>query len=535
MRMGCFAAGLMGVAGGLVGVGGVLAGSASAQVGGWELRQFSNMGPGSMVGGVSGTVAQSLFDSGVGELGFTDAATGLVKRARLKSYFLNGDIPDQEQFPDLIDSRWPRHFTALEECSVSFEFDDCDDDGRSDDIQLRCIQPTIGSDGLPDWTNTTRTILMIRDVRDGCDYVMIPTANGGRTGAIVYLDAYPADITRTAFKAQRFAITASGIAAVGNPVVLANVNMSGAQGAICSADMKRRADGSGLLCGTTTHFRVAGGGSTCTGAGACITTVASTLHLAPGAIRVTSTRTGVEQVPDMPAGAWPIGTRVVLDGTQVRVLMACRGVDAAGVGSLTAYQYVSSMPDVALLDIVKGPRGTMANVQSNPIYVDKGNRGNNPLHTNNDLISSITMGVTGLIDPQGHEAMARVIWVNPINDPPTISFISSGEGVGACFGCTAVDVADGQNVPGSSFAGIGAPMASGNGLPLVGGVYVPDWWHGSVGCPSDFNQDGGVDGADVEAFFQAWEAGDAAADLNQDGGVDGGDVDSFFGYWEAGC
>ena len=54
-------------------------------------------------------------------------------------------------------------------------------------------------------------------------------------------------------------------------------------------------------------------------------------------------------------------------------------------------------------------------------------------------------------------------------------------------------------------------------------------------CPSDFNCDGGVDGADIGAFFEAWEAGDSTGDLNQDGGVDGSDVDSFFERWEAGC
>jgi hypothetical protein len=32
---------------------------------------------------------------------------------------------------------------------------------------------------------------------------------------------------------------------------------------------------------------------------------------------------------------------------------------------------------------------------------------------------------------------------------------------------------------------------------------IPD----SCQCPADFNQDGGVDGGDVEAFFLAWEAG----------------------------
>ncbi|MCX5689004.1 MAG: hypothetical protein NTV94_04325 [Planctomycetota bacterium] len=54
-------------------------------------------------------------------------------------------------------------------------------------------------------------------------------------------------------------------------------------------------------------------------------------------------------------------------------------------------------------------------------------------------------------------------------------------------------------------------------------------------CSGDFNQDGGVDGADVDAFFEAWEAGDSAADINEDGGVDGGDVGTFFARWEAGC
>ena len=53
-------------------------------------------------------------------------------------------------------------------------------------------------------------------------------------------------------------------------------------------------------------------------------------------------------------------------------------------------------------------------------------------------------------------------------------------------------------------------------------------------CPADFNQDGGVDGQDLEAFFVVWEEGDSHADVNIDGGVDGGDVESFFAAWEAG-
>jgi hypothetical protein len=55
------------------------------------------------------------------------------------------------------------------------------------------------------------------------------------------------------------------------------------------------------------------------------------------------------------------------------------------------------------------------------------------------------------------------------------------------------------------------------------------------GCLADFNQDGGVDGGDVQAFFIAWEAGDPIADVNFDGGIDGGDIQTFFIAWEAGC
>lgn len=53
-------------------------------------------------------------------------------------------------------------------------------------------------------------------------------------------------------------------------------------------------------------------------------------------------------------------------------------------------------------------------------------------------------------------------------------------------------------------------------------------------CYADVNNDGGIDGADVEAFFNLWEAGDPVADLNNDGGIDGADVETFFEYWEGG-
>jgi GH15 family glucan-1,4-alpha-glucosidase len=53
-------------------------------------------------------------------------------------------------------------------------------------------------------------------------------------------------------------------------------------------------------------------------------------------------------------------------------------------------------------------------------------------------------------------------------------------------------------------------------------------------CPADFDNDGGVTGADVEAFFASFESGDPCADTDLDGGVTGADVEAFFATFEAG-
>jgi hypothetical protein len=65
-------------------------------------------------------------------------------------------------------------------------------------------------------------------------------------------------------------------------------------------------------------------------------------------------------------------------------------------------------------------------------------------------------------------------------------------------------------------------------------LYVGNVTPAGAPCPADYNQDGGVDGADIESFFVDWEAGATAADVNFDGGIDGGDIEAFFVAWEAG-
>ncbi len=53
-------------------------------------------------------------------------------------------------------------------------------------------------------------------------------------------------------------------------------------------------------------------------------------------------------------------------------------------------------------------------------------------------------------------------------------------------------------------------------------------------CAADFDQDGGVTGGDIAAFFAQYEAGAACADVDLDGGITGGDVAAFFTLFEAG-
>ncbi len=58
-----------------------------------------------------------------------------------------------------------------------------------------------------------------------------------------------------------------------------------------------------------------------------------------------------------------------------------------------------------------------------------------------------------------------------------------------------------------------------------------------TGCPTcaaDFDANGGIDGADLAAFFTDYEAGAECADVDQNGGIDGGDIAAFFTAYEAG-
>jgi hypothetical protein len=70
---------------------------------------------------------------------------------------------------------------------------------------------------------------------------------------------------------------------------------------------------------------------------------------------------------------------------------------------------------------------------------------------------------------------------------------------------------------------------------LLGLVWIPDGGGSDCPrCPADYDQDGGVTGGDLAAFFADYENGAPCADVDQDGGITGGDLGVFFQFFEAG-
>jgi len=70
--------------------------------------------------------------------------------------------------------------------------------------------------------------------------------------------------------------------------------------------------------------------------------------------------------------------------------------------------------------------------------------------------------------------------------------------------------------------------------PILGYAAKLDISVGCPDCPADYDQDGGVTGSDISAFFSDFERGLPCADIDLDGGITGGDVGAFFINFEAG-
>ncbi|MCX5691819.1 MAG: hypothetical protein NTV94_18835, partial [Planctomycetota bacterium] len=129
---------------------------------------------------------------------------------------------------------------------------------------------------------------------------------------------------------------------------------------------------------------------------------------------------------------------------------------------------------------------------------------------------------------------ARALAVDFQFNPPVI-YTGGGSGMYVTFDEGATWTKDDNTFPNVNVGGLALDPIS---RTLTVATYGRGVWRTPLASPppcfADFNQDGGIDGADIEAFFTAWELGVAAADVNEDGGVDGADIETFFLAWQAG-
>lgn len=192
---------------------------------------------------------------------------------------------------------------------------------------------------------------------------------------------------------------------------------------------------------------------------------------------------------DVPAGGWVVG-EVGIDGNYYNF------ADGSGL-TATFFPDAGSgqAPDESFVLGVSHPTLTFNTYEVNWQYA--------PI----EPIGS--PGATALNLPQGR------YWIRLEASEPTLTGATLNYGFTGLTGW-------GRGVSGN-FVASGRSFA----FRLAQGVNAPP-------CPADFNQDGGIDGSDVEAFFVVWESGEAGGDVNADGGVDGADIERFMTVWEAG-
>ena len=136
--------------------------------------------------------------------------------------------------------------------------------------------------------------------------------------------------------------------------------------------------------------------------------------------------------------------------------------------------------------------------------------------------------VAGQFTTVNGQPMPRITrWRNGVWEP-----VGSGIPSGTVKAMEAFDE-DGDGPAPAGLYVVGTFTTAG-GVPSVG---IARW--GQEGsacptCPADFDMNGGTDGADLGAFFAAFEAGSPCADVDLNGGIDGGDLAAFFFSFEQG-
>jgi len=248
------------------------------------------------------------------------------------------------------------------------------------------------------------------------------------------------------------------------------------------------------------------------------------------------------------SGTFVFGQLIRFNPPSTAVIPVVRIVEPEYVTVLTGEPREDPGSDVFEVDI---PIVAMQLLPSAPVI---------PVHFVSGPNPSVNVDLVSLQFEQDQRQHGPFVQVFPPNiapgDTPILSFFGEGFTPGAFVDLTVDDLPAGS-APVGPAGGFSAPIFLDEVFP--GGASGGDYFFvtaqerseaatfaysvvhidlgsggGCASCAADYNQDGGVDGADVEAFFADWENGLACSDVNQDGGVDGADVEFFFGVWENG-
>jgi hypothetical protein len=220
-----------------------------------------------------------------------------------------------------------------------------------------------------------------------------------------------------------------------------------------------------------------------------------------------------------------------INGTPINMIARWNGSTWSAVGTNLAPRTAASEIDCMLVhDDGTGPA----------LYI-----GGTNLRVNADGINRATAKWNGLTWSPVGQALTGRTWSLAAFDDGSGTKLYAG-GTQTALGCIYrleggiwTTVGGGANAQVIRIMPEGANLWAGGSFITVNGqpanrLVARDGCTDACPCAADFNQDGGVDGGDIAAFFSDWEVSTGCSDVNQDGGVDGSDIGAFFTVWEAG-
>ncbi len=207
-------------------------------------------------------------------------------------------------------------------------------------------------------------------------------------------------------------------------------------------------------------------------------------------------------------------------GTEYLLRIASFGSNAGGSGQFTLYGNAPANDTCAAATLISGP---------------------GPFNFDNTFATSDA--APGLCTTTGRDVYFR--WNAPANGFTTVStcgLTSVDTVIAVLDACGVAPIACSDNLCASQSQATFAATAGTNYWIRVASAGATAGGPGQFSiaqspcpvCPADYDSNGGVDGADLAAFFLDYESGAECADVDQNGGIDGLDLATFFLVYEIG-